>query len=249
MGQNASTFGYALNTVAAIEDFIADGGLIYLKGVGTFPWDHTQTRVAKSVYVAAVGRSTTLTFTAPTAIGEEYNIFIQQAGVGGGAGSTQVITVIATNTSATTIAQAFKSAFDGLVSNGILYGTSSGGADAITIVGTSAYPMLVVTGKSSTIALAVNVVGNPEQNSGAQLLEMGVENAVVGTNYTVFTFQNVSTSGLVVVGDDTFRGLIYAVSESATNASGFIAGMTAVLSGGVSAASPNLANPDLIGKL
>lgn len=248
MGQNANIFGYALNTVAAAgADFSVDNGVLTLTGVGSFPWDKVQTSVVKQVAVAAVARTTELTFAAPAAAGQVYQVVIEQP-LGSSSNRFPVtITVSSTNTSATTIAQAFKTAFDAQVAAGLLVGTSAGAADIITISGTTAFPMLRVVSVSAGITLNVTAAGNPAVNTGAQLLSEGVTNAVVGDTYTTFTFQNLTPTGLVT-NDGVFRGIIYAINEGDGDATDLIDEMTAVLSGELSATSP-VANPDLIGKL
>ncbi len=245
---NASYFGYALNTVqAGAADFSVVDGVVTLTGVGSFPYDKIQTQIKKQIYVAAVARVTVITFSAPAAAGEEFNVTISQP-QGSNNVFPQLFSLKSTNTSATTIAQAFKTAFETAVSNGLLFGTASGAADAITITGTTAFPMLRVLGTTANISLNVTPTGNPAINTGAQLIAAGVEGAVATNNYTTFTFQNATPTGDIVE-DGIARQLIYAVDEAASNASTLINQITAVLSGGVSASSPNLANPELIGKL
>lgn len=245
---NASYFGYALNTVQAGGfDFNVDGGVLSLTGVGTFPWDKVQTQVRKQVYVAPVARVTELTFAAPAAAGEEYNVNMSQP-QGSNNVFPKLFSLAATNTNSTTIAQAFKAAFDNAVENGLLFGTSSGAANVITLTGDLDFPMLRVLGTSANITVVVSVGGNPEVNSGAQLLAAGIETAVAANEYTTFTFQNATPTGDIVE-DGIARQLVYAIDENASNASTLIDSMTAVLAGGVSAASPALANPELIGKL
>jgi len=248
MGQNASFYGYALNIVQAGGlDFAVQNGIITLNGVGSFPYDKIQAQIIKQVYVAPVKRNTTLTFSAPAAVGEEFTVVIEQPT--GGSGVFPIsITVSATDTSATTIAQAFKTELNGFFTSGQLSGTASGAAAAITIEGTDDYPMLRVVGASAKVAVAVNAAGNPEVNGGAQLIDAGVEGAVAGEEYTTFTFQNLTPTGMID-NDGVFRGLVYAIDENASNASDLINSMSAVLAGGVSAASPSVANVELIGKL
>lgn len=208
---NASYFGYALNTVQAGGfDFAVDNGVITLSGVGSFPWDKVQTQVKKQVYVAAVARVTVLTFTAPTAAGQEYNVSISQP-QGSNNVFPQLFSLVSTDTSATTIAQAFKAAFENAVENGILFGTASGAGAAITLTGTSAFPMLRVLGTSANVSVSVSTGGNPAVNTGAQLIAQGIDTAVVGNNYTTFTFQNATPTGDIVE-DGIARQLIYAVN-------------------------------------
>lgn len=245
---NASYFGYALNTVQAGGlDFAVDNGVITLTGVGSFPYDKIQTQIKKQIYVAAIARVTEITFSAPAAAGEEFNVTISQP-QGSNNVFPQLFSLKSTNTNATTIAQAFKAAFENAVDNGLLFGTASGSGAVITITGTSAFPMLRVLGTTANISLNVTAAGNPAINTGTQLIAAGVEGAVATNNYTTFTFQNATPTGDIVE-DGIARQLIYAVNEGDGNASTLINSMTAVLSGGVSAASPNLANPELIGKL
>lgn len=249
MGQNANIFGYALNTVAAAgADFSVDNGVLTLTGVGSFPWDKVQTSVVKQVAVAADPRVTQLTFAAPAAAGQVYQVVIEQPQGTSSNRFPVTITVVSTNTSADTIAQAFKTAFDAEVTAGILFGTSSGANDVITISGTATYPMLRVVALSAGITVVVQGNGgNPAVNTGTQLLAEGVTDAVVGDTYTTFTFQNLTSTGLVT-NDGVFRGIIYAINEGDGDATDLIDEMTAVLSGELSATSP-VANPDLIGKL
>lgn len=245
---NASYFGYALNTVqAGAADFNVVDGVVTLTGVGSFPYDKIQTQIKKQIYVAAVARVTVITFSAPAAAGEEFNVTIAQP-QGNNNVFPQLFSLKSTNTNATTIAQAFKAAFENAVDNGILFGTASGAADAITITGTSAFPMLRVLGTSANVSISVSAAGNPAVNTGTQLIAAGVEGAVATNNYTTFTFQNATPTGDIVE-DGIARQLIYAVNEGDGNAATLINQITAVLSGGVSASSPNLANPELIGKL
>lgn len=244
---NASYFGYALNTVgAAAADFSVVDGVVTLTGVGSFPYDKIQTQIKKQIYVAAVARVTVITFSAPAAAGEEFNVTISQP-QGSNNVFPQLFSLKSTNTSATTIAQAFKTAFETAVSNGLLFGTASGAADAITITGTTAFPMLRVLGTTANISLNVTAAGNPAINTGAQLIAAGVEGAVATNNYTTFTFQNATPTGDIVE-DGIARQLIYAVNEGDANAAALITAMTNVLSGGLSN-SPLVANPELIGKL
>jgi len=247
MGQNASYYGYALGTVqAGGHDFAIDGGVISLTGVGSFPYDNIQTQIVKQVYVAPVARVTVLTFSAPAAIGEDYNVVIAQPTTGGNT-FPQTFSLGSTDTSATTIAQAFKTAFENAVANGLLFGTASGAADAITLTGTTDFPMLRVLAASAKVAISVSTAGNPAVNTGAQLIAAGIDTAVVGEEYTTFTFQNITPTGDIQE-DGIFRQLVYAVEEGASNASTLIDQMSAVFAGGVSAASPE-ANAELIGKL
>lgn len=244
---NASYFGYALNTVgAAAADFSVVDGVVTLTGVGSFPYDKIQTQIKKQIYVAAIARVTVITFSAPAAAGEEFNVTIAQP-QGNNNVFPQLFSLESTNTNATTIAQAFKSAFDTAVANGILFGTSSGGGAAITITGTLTFPMLRVLGTSANVSINPTVTGNPAVNTGTQLIAAGVEGALAANNYTTFTFQNATPTGDIVE-DGIARQLIYAVNEGDGNAAALITAMTNVLSGGLSN-SPLVANPELIGKL
>jgi hypothetical protein len=244
---NASYFGYALNTVgAAAADFSVVDGVVTLTGVGSFPYDKIQTQIKKQIYVAPIARATVITFSAPAAAGEEFNVTISQP-QGSNNVFPQLFSLKSTNTNATTIAQAFKAAFENAVNNGVLFGTASGAADAITITGTTAFPMLRVLGTTANISLSVTAAGNPAINTGAQLISAGVEGAVATNNYTTFTFQNATPTGDIVE-DGIARQLIYAVNEGDGNAAALVTAMTNVLSGGLSN-SPLVANPELIGKL
>jgi hypothetical protein len=249
MGQNANTFGYALNAVAAAgADFAVSNGVITLTGVGSFPYDKVTTNIVKQIAVTADPRVTIVTFSAPSAVGQVYQVVIDQP-LGTSSNRFPVtITVSATDTNADTIGQAFKTAFEAQVTAGLLAGTASGGAAAITITGTATFPMLRVVSTSAAIALNVTTAGNPAVNLGSQLLAEGVTDAEPTAEYTTFTFQNLTSTGLVT-NDGVFRGLIYAIDEADGDAATLIDQMTAVLGGGVSAASPDLANPELIGKL
>lgn len=248
MGQNANIFGVALNTVAAAAaDFSVSNGVVTLTGVGSFPYDKITTGIQKQVYVAAVARVTELAFAAPAAVGQVYQVVIDQPSGSAANRFPVTITVSSTNTSATTIAQAFKTAFEAEVTSGLLAGTATGSGDTITITGTAAKPMLRVVSVSAGITLNVTAAGNPVVNIGSQLTSEGVVDALPTGEYTTFTFQNLTATGLVL-NDGVFRGLIYAIDENAANASDLIDAMTAVLSGAVSATSP-VANPELIGKL
>lgn len=247
MGQNASFFGYALNDVqAGGVDIILESGVVTLTGVGSFPWDKVQTQIVKTVYAAAVARETVLTFGTPVA-GDEFNVNISQP-QGSNNVFPQLFSIVSTGTSATTVAQAFKTAFNNAVANGILFGTATGNADAITITGSTEFPMLRVNAASANITVSVSIAGNPEVNGGAQLLSQGVENAEAGKHYTTFAIQNLTATGDFVE-DGIFRQLIYAVDEDATNGSDLIARMAALFSGAISAGSPNVVNLELISKL
>lgn len=248
MGQSISQFGYALNTLGgAGEDFNVNGGQVFFAGIGWIPWEQIITPITKTAYVAAVLRTTTLTFSAPAATGENFQVSLKQP-QGGSAPQLVQAPVTATTTNATTTAQSWGTAFDGYVTTGVLFGTRSGGAAVITISGTAAYPLLMATGSTSNIAIVTTVAGSAEVNLGASLLLAGIDTAVATTHYTTYTIQLQTQTGQVE-NTGVYRDVIFAISESASGASTLIAQIDAVLGGGVSQGSPALANPELIGKL
>lgn len=240
MGQVSSYTGIALNTVqASAADLSAVKGIVTLTGIGSFAWDNVKTSIFKKVYVAPVARVTTLKFPTP-AVGDEFTVQLNQV-VDGVTVVNKTVSVVATTTSANDVAAACNSALQGLITAGIIKGSTSVSTDTITLSGTTSNPMLRVVGATTGITVTATTAGSAEVNGGDMLIKENVMGAISGKEYTTFSF-SIEDSGVT-------RKIVYAIDQDASNASDLIAAMTAVLGGGQSATSPNVANVNLVGKI
>jgi len=234
MGQSTGTFGYALNSVAALgADIALTGGIVTFTGVQTgFQFDSIQSPVLIQAYVAPVGRVQTATFTAPAAVGEAYTIQVEQVQADGGIFRQGVTITSVVGSTTTTLAFAMDAALEGMISAGQIAGTSVAALAVVTTTGATTAPMLRLVSSSANIAIGVTTAGTVGVNSGTQLAEQfpATSDLVVTNNYTTIRF-NYSNDGMAINNEGGTTTFVYAINEGDGDAAALVTKATEIFGG------------------
>lgn len=251
MKQSLGIYGYALNTVAASgADIAVSGGLVSFTGVNTeFVLNDIFQSVVVQAYVAPVARVSTLTTSAPAAVGEAYTVNFRQPLAGGGVATPTITVLSITGSTANTMAAALNTAINGFIDAALLEGTSTVASAVVTTTGATTAPMLEITSVSSNVALVVSTAGNPVINSGTQLSANypNITNLVTTNNYTTVSFAY-KYQGDAINNESGTNQFIYAVNEGDADYSAFVTKANQIFGGiipGGTAANPE--NISLLG--
>lgn len=249
MGQFTNSEGYALNTVAALGADIDTtvGGDIVLTGGFTFKISDivkSQRKVRIVPYVAAVARVTTLTFTAPAAVGESYLISYEQPQADGGVQKGVIAFASVAGDTNATVAQRAKDIVDGYIAAGVIAATTGISTNVLTVRATAAAPMLRFVSATANVALLATTSGNPAAGTAAQLAALNIEGLVSTNNYNVY-YIPVASKNLSATEDGTYFEFIYCVNAGSANAASFTSKAADIFAGYIGNDSPNL-NPHMI---
>jgi hypothetical protein len=248
MSQPTYSSAYALNTVAASgADASLDAGILSLTGGFTFPYNNIDIGSVKiTAAVTGVARVTTLTFTAPSAVGEQYEIFLSQfEGNGAVANQSIYLTSVVGSTAASMATQA-ESALSALISGGLIEGTVSRSSAVVTLNGTVGSPMLRVVGSSSNIALSATTAGTVPVNNNTQLSTLDAKNYVSTNTYTVLQF-NYQTDVNTINSDESTSTFYYLINEGDADAADLVTKLTEIFQGIIPGGTA--ANPEAIAKI
>jgi len=248
MAQSTNQFAYALNSVAASgADATLDAGIFSLTGGFSFPYVNINIPSVKiTAAVTGVARVTTLTFSAPAAVGEQYEIFLSQFQGDGAVSNQSIFLTSVVGSTATTMATQAESALAALISGGLIDGTVSRASAVVTINGTVGSPMLRVVGNSSNIAISATTAGTVPVNNNTQLSQLNATNYVSTNTYTVLQF-DYQTDVNTVNSDQSTSTFYYLINAGDADAAALVTKLTEIFSGIIPGGTA--ANPEAIAKI